>query len=72
MKNAEKVRKAIIDKADKLSKHPEKHPPDKYQKNNDDTYRAFELHRYRISYRIKSDEIIVLRIRHTKMEPKEY
>lgn len=48
------------------------HPLDKYRKNNDGRFRAYELHRYRIAYRITEKEIIIVRILHTSLEPREY
>ncbi len=53
-------------------KNAEIHPPDKYKKGNPGNYRAFELHRYRISYLVKPSEIIIARVRHTSQEPKLY
>ena len=52
--------------------NPEFYGPDKYKINNDGTYRAFEKHRYRISYKITKMTIVVLRVRHTKLEPKPF
>jgi plasmid stabilization system protein ParE len=69
---AEKVKKAILSGIDALVKHPEKHKPDKYKTENDSSFRAFEKHHYRISYRHKGNEIRIIRIRHTKMNPQEY
>ncbi|MBZ4034366.1 type II toxin-antitoxin system RelE/ParE family toxin [Flavobacterium sp. 17A] len=37
---------------------------------NDKNYRAFEIYKYRISYKITS-EIHILRIRHTSRNPKK-
>jgi mRNA-degrading endonuclease RelE of RelBE toxin-antitoxin system len=51
---------------------PEKHPSDKYHKNNKGSYRAYEIYHYRIAYKITKTEIIITRVRHTKMEPKKY
>lgn len=70
--NAEKVKEAILLKIDSLLKHPEKYNPDKYKKQNDGSFRAFELHHYRISYRYKGIEIRIIRIRHTKKNPVGY
>lgn len=70
--NAEKVRKNILLKIDTLAKYPEIFSLDKYRLNNDGTFRAFELHRYRIAYCIMDDEIRIIRIRHTKMKPLYY
>ena len=70
--SAEKVKRAVLEKIDELSLHPEQHAPDKYKTNNDESYRAFELHHYRISYRYKAAQVRIIRIRHTKMNPLPY
>jgi len=70
--NVEKVKREILESTGKLSSHAEIHPQDKYRQNNDGSFRAYELHRYRIAYRVTIKEIIIVRFRHTKMEPKQY
>jgi plasmid stabilization system protein ParE len=70
--NAEKVKKEILLKIDALPKHPEHYGPDKYKTKNDGSFRSFEIHHYRISYRYKLTEIRIIRIRHTKMNPLRY
>ena len=40
--NAQNVIIEIIDLADKLADYPEMFPPDKYKKDNDGSWRAFE------------------------------
>ena len=72
LQNAEKVRRDILKKIDRLQTHPTLYNPDKYKRENDGNFRAFEMHRYRISYYVSPIEIRILRIRHTGMEPKEY
>ncbi|MEI9946600.1 MAG: type II toxin-antitoxin system RelE/ParE family toxin [Chitinophagaceae bacterium] len=72
VKNAEKVFTVITKQLVKAAKNAEFFPPDKYKKNNDGSYRAFEKHRYRIAYRFTDNSILVLRIRHTSREPREY
>lgn len=67
--SAEKVRHEILLKIDNLLKNPEAYSPDKYKTDNDGSFRALELHHFRISYRIKNKEIRILRIRHTGMNP---
>ncbi|HVB04581.1 MAG TPA: type II toxin-antitoxin system RelE/ParE family toxin [Chitinophagaceae bacterium] len=71
-KNARKVIEDIITAAEKAIDNPEFYPPDKYKTNNDGSYRAFEKHGYRIVYRYTKNIVRVLRVRHTKMEPKHY
>lgn len=70
--NARKVIKDIFTAMDKVLLNPEQHNLDKFKKNNDGTYRAFEVHKLRIVYRHQKNIIRVLRIRHTKMEPQNY
>ncbi len=70
--NAEKVKEDILSSTRRLGANPEMHPPDKYRINNDGSFRAYELHHYRISYRVLAKYILVVRIRHTSMEPKKY
>ncbi len=72
LQNAEKVRKEILEKIENIIANPEIYSTDKYKTNNDGSYRAFELHRYRIAYRFIVKEIRILRIRHTSREPKDY
>jgi plasmid stabilization system protein ParE len=72
IKNAEKVSIDILKQLEKTVQNPEFFPPDKYKRNNDGSYRAFEKHHYRIAYRFRDKVIRVLRVRHTAMEPKEY
>jgi plasmid stabilization system protein ParE len=69
LQNAEMVRDDIIDLSIDLCKNPEKHPLDKFKKDNDGTWRAFEKHHYRISYRIIPNEIRIVRMRHTSRSP---
>lgn len=71
-KSADKVKSKIRSAIKKLADQPERYPPDKYRINNDGSYRAFELYKYRISYHISSEQITITRVRHTKMEPKLY
>jgi len=70
--NAEKFKRDILHKIDGLLKYPEKYSPDKNKINNDGSFRVFELHRYRITYRLRNNEIRIIRIRHTKMNPLNY
>lgn len=70
--NAEKVRKGILEATNILAVNPEIYPLDKYKIDNNGSFRAFELFRYRISYQITKNEVIIIRIRHTSMNPKKY
>jgi len=70
--NAEKVRKDILESTRKVGNYPEIYPLDKYRKDNDGSFRAYEVHRYRISYQVTPSTIIIIRVRHTKMQPKKY
>jgi plasmid stabilization system protein ParE len=69
VQNAEKVSLDLLNKVNEIASHSERYAPDKYKQDNDGSYRAFELHRYRIAYRTTETEIRILRIRHTSREP---
>lgn len=66
------VRDTLIDLTIELTGNPEKYPLDKLKKDNDGTWRAFEKHHYRISYRIIKDQIRIVRMRHTSKSPLAY
>jgi plasmid stabilization system protein ParE len=70
--NASKVIGEIISSVNRASSNPEIYGPDKFKMNNDGSYRSFEKFHYRISYRFSTDVIVVLRVRHTSMEPLQY
>ena len=72
IQQAEQIEQAILERIEIIRVHPERHPPDKYKRNNPGIYRAFEIHSYRISYHYTENEIRILRFRHVKQEPKEY
>jgi addiction module RelE/StbE family toxin len=72
LQNAIMVRNTLIDLTVDLFENPEKHPLDKFKLNNDGSWRAFEKHHYRISYRIMTDQIRVVRLRHTSQSPLTY
>ena len=72
LQNAESVKSDIFASTRNLALHPEIYPLDKFRKNNDGSFRAYELHRYRIAYRVTGQHIIIIRIRHSSMEPKSY
>lgn len=70
--NAGKIKRDILGSTRKLQKHPEMYPLGKYRRNNDGSFRAYEIHRYRISYRVTDEEIIIVRLRHARLKPNEY
>lgn len=72
LSNAQMVRDTLIDLTIDLSENPEKHPLDKFKKDNDGTWRAFEKYHHRISYRILKHQIRVVRMRHTSKSPLNY
>jgi plasmid stabilization system protein ParE len=72
LQNAQMVRDTLIDLTIDLSENPEKHPLDKFKKSNDGSWRPFEKHPYRISYRILKNQIRIVRMRHTSKSPLAY
>jgi plasmid stabilization system protein ParE len=69
---AERMRDGILKIARSLSARPEKYPLDKFKTGNLGNYRAFEKYAYRVAYKISDEEIVILRVRHVKQEPREY
>ena len=72
-KNADNVKKAIIEIIRSLITYPEKHSPDKYKiENSEHQYRAFEKYKLRITYRLYDNTIRIIRVRHTSQNPQSY
>jgi len=69
---AQRILEEIVMSVNRAITNPEIYPADEYKKNNDGSYRAFEKHHYRISFRFDATTILVLRVRHTAMSPKKY
>jgi plasmid stabilization system protein ParE len=72
VQHAEQVKAGLLASFKELLRHPQKCPLDKYRLNNDGSYRAYELFKYRISYHVTAEQVTILRIRHTKMNPQQY
>ena len=70
--NADNVKEIILTKNNGLADNRVVHRKNPYKKNNDGKFLYFEILRYRIVYYAETDEVIIIRIRHTKMEPKKY
>ena len=71
--NAVKVKEDVLEKISGIIQHPEKFPPDKFKLDNPGSaYRAFEIHRIRVSYFIDEGLVMIIRIRHTKQSPLFY
>jgi plasmid stabilization system protein ParE len=64
LQNANKVRSKIL----ATIKAPDKYRID----NKNGFYRAYEIYKYRVTYHLSEDEIRIIRIRHTKMNPFKY
>lgn len=62
----------LINSTSQLPKHPHINPPDKYKIDNDDSYRAYEIFHFRISYKITEKAIFIVRIRSTHQNPEGY
>lgn len=66
---AEKVEGEILTKIELLLERPKIYQLDRLKKNNDGSFYAFEVDKYRISYREMLKEFRILRIRHTGRRP---
>lgn len=56
----------ILSRINQLITDPGLYPPDMYKRDNTGGFRAFELHRHRVSYFADETAIIVLRIMHVR------
>ena len=57
VQNAGKVLEEITISTTKLENNPERFGLDQYKKNNDGSYRYYELYQYRIAFRIYKNHI---------------
>src|ERR1700759_5324496 len=69
---AEELERDILLRIRNLPDNPNLYPADKYRRNNNGTYRVFEVDQYRVSYRIQPGEIRIVRIRHTSRRTRKY
>lgn len=70
--NALQLVNEITNKVSALRNNPERYNPDKYKKENAGNYRAFEHKKIRISYKVETGTIRIVRVRHTKQQPLKY
>ena len=70
--SAEHIESDILSKIRSLPLDPLIYPPDTYRKNNDGSYRAFEVDHYRVTYRETKDTIRIVRIKHTSRRIRKY
>lgn len=66
---AEKIEKEILAKIKSLPQTSQIYQLDRLKKKNDGSFHAFEVDRYRISYRKLTNEIRILRVRHSSRRP---
>ncbi len=69
---AKMVKESIVAKMKTTKTHPFIYAADSLNERKDPNYRAFSVYSYRITYKITSTHIIILRIRHTSREPLMY
>jgi plasmid stabilization system protein ParE len=69
---AGELEEKIISRVENLVANYNIYPADKYKKDNDGSYRAFEVDEYRVSYRVRDPFIKIIRIRHTSRKPRKY
>jgi plasmid stabilization system protein ParE len=69
---AGRVRSDILSQTRELGLNPTVYEADRFRSNNDGSYRAFEKHSYRVTYRVIGADIRVFRVRHASMKPMAY
>ena len=70
--NAIKVKDNILFHVFLLLENPTKNIPDNLRIENDGSFRFFCLYEYRISYKIKGEDILIVRFRHMKQKEKPF
>lgn len=68
---ADKVVDKIFESTKILKTNPEIYKLDKVKINNDGTFRTYYVYNFQISYRISSNSIQILRVRHNARIPKD-
>jgi plasmid stabilization system protein ParE len=66
------VKTAVLQNIIHAAKAPVIFSSDEFKTPKDIHVRAFTIYHTRVSYIIEKDKIIILRLRHTSREPKEY
>lgn len=69
---AEKLEHHILSLIKNLPKTHLQYPLDRFREANDGSYRALTVDDYRISFRVKPDQIQIIRIRHGSRKPRFY
>lgn len=69
---AKKVKNTILTSTRILAQNPLMYEKDRFRNNDDDSYRAYEVYSYRITYKVTEEMIYILRLRHTSQSPIEY
>lgn len=72
LQQADRIFDEIVASTFLLEKEPYRYPKDKYKTKNPGVYRAYEIYRYRVSYRIGKNAIYIVRVRSTYRNPKRY
>lgn len=65
-----KVIDSIYESVSVLKTNWEIYELDEMKKSNSGNFRAYEIYNYRVSYKITANKIFIIRIRHTKHNPK--
>ena len=70
--NADSVKERILAAVATLENTTVEHRKDPYRLSNDGSFYYFELLKYRISYRLTENTVLIVRLRHTSIKPKNY
>ena len=68
-KNALTARKNILQTAKDLQYNPFIYEADRFRKGNDGSFRAFEKNNYRVMYKIKETQVIILGVSQSSKSP---
>ncbi len=63
------VKQAILEHVEVLKEDAGIYEVDRFKTDNDGSYRAVTVFSYRITYKVTTSEILILRVRHTSQDP---
>ena len=69
---AQRIKDKVKENLNHIKQNPKIFEADSLKENNDSSFRKFTAIHIRIVYKIDSDKIIIVRIRHVASEPTEY
>lgn len=72
LESSDRVVNDILDSAEILSTQPEIYTLDENKRNNDGSYRSYEIRNCNVAYRVLDDTVRIIRVRFARNETRKY